>query len=132
MGEPEPVGADRPGELFAEAYACAENEPLLINVLAAENTTVLMMDLSKVFHTCSRSCPQHQQISDNLLHILARKNLSLSRRILHTSSKSIRGRVLSYLSFLAAQQKKKIITVPFNRQQMADYLSVDRSASAMS
>ena len=61
-------------------------------MLAAENTTVLMMDLSKVFHTCSRSCPQHQQISDNLLHILARKNLSLSRRILHTSSKSIRGR----------------------------------------
>ena len=92
------------------------------------NTTVLMMDLSKVFHTCSRSCPQHQQISDNLLHILARKNLSLARRILHTSSKSIRGRVLSYLSFLAAKQKKKIITVPFNRQQMADYLSVDRSA----
>ncbi|MGM9519025.1 MAG: Crp/Fnr family transcriptional regulator [Acidaminococcus sp.] len=122
------LGAIGPGELFAEAYACAENEPLLINVLAAEDTTVLMMDLRKVFHTCSRSCPQHQQISDNLLHMLAKKNLALSRRILHTSSKSIRGRVLSYLSFLAAQQKKKIITVPFNRQQMADYLSVDRSA----
>ena len=122
------LGTMGPGELFAEAYACAENEPLLINVQAVTDTTVLMMDLRKVFHTCSRSCPQHQQISDNLLHILAQKNLALARRILHTSSKSIRGRVLSYLSFLAAQQKRKIITVPFNRQQMADYLSVDRSA----
>ena len=116
------------GELFAEAYACTENEPLMISVMAVEDTTVLMMDLSKVLHTCSRNCPQHQQISENLLRILAGKNLALSRRILHTSSKSIRGRVLSYLSFLSAKQGKKIITVPFNRQQMADYLGVDRSA----
>lgn len=116
------------GELFAEAYACTEDEPLMISVMAVEDTTVLMMDLGKVLHTCSRNCPQHQQISENLLRILAGKNLALSRRILHTSSKSIRGRVLSYLSFLSAKQGKKIITVPFNRQQMADYLGVDRSA----
>lgn len=122
------LGQAEPGSLFAEAYACVENEPLLINVLAEEDTTVLMMDLSKVMRTCSHSCPQHTQIIENLLHILARKNLALSRRILHTSSKSIRGRVIAYLFFLAAKQKKDRITVPFNRQQMADYLSVDRSA----
>lgn len=122
------LGETEPGSLFAEAYACAAGEPLQVNVLAVEDTTVLMMDLSKVTHTCSRSCPQHQQIIENLLHILAYKNLALSRRILHTSAKSIRGRVLSYLSFLTTKQKKAVITIPFNRQEMADYLSVDRSA----
>lgn len=122
------LGQTEPGSLFAEAYACTSGEPLQVNVLAAEDTTVLMMDLQKVTHTCSRSCPQHQQIIENLLHILARKNLALSRRILHTSAKSIRGRVLSYLSFLTTTQKTAVITVPFNRQEMADYLSVDRSA----
>jgi len=64
----------------------------------------------------------------NMLTIAARKSLNLSRRIMHTSSKSIRGRLLSYLSFQATQHGCREFDIPFNRQQLADYLSVDRSA----
>jgi CRP-like cAMP-binding protein len=122
------IGRAGPGDLFAEAYACAENEPLLINVLAAEDTEVLMMDLHKVLTVCPHACPQHQMVASNLLRIMAQKNLALYRRMLHTAPKTIRGRVLAYLSFLAAKQKKKTLIVPFDRQEMADYLGVDRSA----
>lgn len=54
--------------------------------------------------------------------------MNLSRRIFHTTSKSIRGRLLSYLSYQATRQGSLQFTIPFNRQQLADYLSVDRSA----
>ena len=64
----------------------------------------------------------------NLTMISARKNLLLSRRILHTSSKKIRGRLLSYLSHQAELQGSRYIDIPLNRQQLADYLSLDRSA----
>ena len=60
--------------------------------------------------------------------ISAHKNLNLSRKIFHTSSKSIRGRLLSYLSEQAARQESMKFTIPFNRQQLAEYLGVDRSA----
>ena len=117
-----------PGQIFAETYACTSGEPLMVNVVAAEPVDVLFLNMDRVLQVCSHACTHHNRLIRNLLSISAQKNLNLSRKIFHTASKSIRGRVLSYLSFLAAQQKKKIITVPFNRQQMADYLSVDRSA----
>ena len=121
------LGQAMAGDLFAEAYACLGSEPLMISVTASEETTVLMMNLQKVLTTCSKSCPQHQKIAENLLKILARKNLSLSRRMLHTAPKTIRGRVLSYLSFLSTRSHSSHVTVPFDRQQLADYLGVDRS-----
>ncbi len=122
------IGQAGPGDLFAEAYACTDGEPLLVNVLAAQPTSILMLDIHKVLTICPQACPHHQALAENLLRIMARKNLALSRRMLHTAHKTISGRVLSYLSFLAARQHSRHITVPFDRQQMADYLGVDRSA----
>ena len=78
--------------------------------------------------TCPGACEYHGRLIRNLLTISAQKNLILSRRIFHTSPKSIRGRLLSYLSFQASSQGSSEFTIPFNRQQLADYLSVDRSA----
>ena len=60
--------------------------------------------------------------------IASQKNLNLSRRSVHTSAKSIRGRLLSYLSDQALAQGSRSFSIPFNRQQLADYLNVDRSA----
>lgn len=71
---------------------------------------------------------QDPRLLRNLLLLTAEKNLRLSRRIFHTSSKTIRGRVLSYLSFEAARNGSREFTIPFTRQQLADYLEVDRSA----
>lgn len=118
----------RSGQVFAETYTCVPGEPLMISVVAAEPTKVLFLDMTRVLHLCSNACSFHAKLIRNLLTIASQKNIHLSRRIFHTSAKSIRGRLLSYLSFQAVQQGSREFTIPFNRQQLADYLSVDRSA----
>ncbi|MGI6069761.1 MAG: Crp/Fnr family transcriptional regulator [Blautia sp.] len=117
-----------PGFVFAETYACIPGEPLMVNVIAVEPSEVLFLNTARILETCSNSCPHHNRLIRNLLSISAQKNLKLSRRIFHTSSKTIRGRVLSYLSYQASFQGSYEFTIPFNRQQLADYLGVDRSA----
>lgn len=109
-----------PGCVFAETYALLPHEPMLVNVIAAEQSEVLFLNMQKL---CADG-----RLTRNLLMISAQKNLQLSRRIFYTSSKTIRGRVLSYLSDQAVRQGDTEVVIPFNRQQLADYLSVDRSA----
>ena len=117
-----------PGQIFAETYACLPGEPLMVNVVALEPTEVLFLNTEKMFTLCSNTCTFHSKLVRNLLSISAQKSLNLSRRIMHTSAKSIRGRLLSYLSFQAAKHGSLEFEIPFNRQQLADYLGVDRSA----
>lgn len=117
-----------PGQIFAETYACLPGEPLMVDVVAAAHTDVLFLNTVRVLQTCPDTCAHHAKLIRNLLFVLAQKNLNLSRRIFHTSPKTIRGRLLSYLSFQAIRQGSSRFTIPFNRQQLADYLDVDRSA----
>lgn len=116
------------GRVFAETYAGLPEEPLMVSVLAAENCEILFLNAAKISVSCTAACPHHAALIRNLLRISSQKNLNLSRRIFHTTPKSIRGRLLSYLSFQAASCGSPEFTIPFNRQQLADYLSVERSA----
>ena len=111
------------GEIFAETYASIPDQKMLVNVIAAEDTEILFLNVGKMLHLCSNN-----ELIKNLLQVSAQKNLALSRRIFNTSPKSIRGRLLSYLSNQAVLCNSKEFDIPFNRQQLADYLSVDRSA----
>lgn len=115
------------GEIFAETYASIPDQKMLVNVIAAEDTEILFLNVGKC-SPLSNSCIFHNELIKNLLQVSAQKNLALSRRIFNTSSKSIRGRLLSYLSNQAVLCNSKEFDIPFNRQQLADYLSVDRSA----
>lgn len=116
-----------PGQIFAETYACT-GEPLMVDAVAAEAAEILFLNVGRVLQTCPQACGHHSKLIRNLLFLSARKNLNLSRKIFHTSSKSIRGRLLSYLSFQSTRCGSRRFTIPFNRQQLADYLNVDRSA----
>ena len=116
------------GQVFAEAYACAPDTPLLVDVVAAENCTVLMMEVARVIKTCPSVCGHHARMMQNLLSILAHNNLELSNRGLVTAPKTIRGKALAYLSLQSQQACAVSFEIPFNRQQLADYLGVDRSA----
>lgn len=117
-----------PGRIFAETYALCPNEILLVDIVANEPTEILFLDTTTATTTCCNACSCHQALIRNLLQISSRKNLNLSRHIMHTSSKTIRGRLLSYLSFQAQKQGSYEFDIPFNRQQLADYLGLDRSA----
>lgn len=116
------------GEVFAEAYACVPGEPMMVDVIAMEDSEILFLNVPGLFHLASAGHGEYSPLIRNLTMISARKNLLLSRRILHTSSKKIRDRLLSYLSYQSELQGSRYIDIPLNRQQLADYLSLDRSA----
>ena len=122
------LGTVRPGGTFAEAYACVPGEPLLVTVSAAEDTTVMLVNAGRVLTICPNGCEFHGILIQNLLTLCARKNLQLSRRMQHTAQKTIRGRLMSYFSQCAKQSGSRQFDIPYNRQQLADYLNVDRSA----
>lgn len=121
------LGNAAPGSVFAEVYACIPGQPLMVTVSALEDTTVLFMNVGRVLAVCSNTCPFHTRLVRNLLTVCAHKNLQLSQRIQHTSSKSIRGRLMSYFSECAKRSGSSSFIIPYNRQQLADYLNVDRS-----
>ena len=100
----------------------------MVDVSAAEAAEILSISVGRILQTCSRACTCHNKLLGNLLTLCAQKNLHLSRKIFHTSSKTIRGRLLSYLSYQALCHGSRRFTIPFDRQQLADYLHVDRSA----
>lgn len=117
-----------PGQVFAETYACLPDEPLMVSVTAAEDTAVLFLHAPHMLAPCTQTCTCHAQLIRNLLFVSTRKNLELSRRAFHTAPKTIRGRLLSYLSMQAIHAGSDSFSIPFDRQQLADYLGVDRSA----
>ena len=116
------------GEVFSENYAAIPGKELLCDVVACEDTHVLFLKMQSVMTTCRKGCAYHNRIIQNMLRISAQKNLNMSSRMMHTASKSLRERLLSYLSEQALERGSAHFTIPFNRQQLADYLAVNRSA----
>ena len=119
------VGLARPGEVFAESYACLPGAVLEVSVLAAADTEILFLDAAPAL---SGGGTGSAQFSRNLLAMLAGRNLTLTRKIGHMARRSIRDKLLSYLSAQAMQAGGPEFDIPLDRQQLADYLAVDRSA----
>lgn len=116
------------GELFAESFSYADISSVPISIIARENSNVLLIDCNKLITTCVSSCKFHTTLIQNLVKILANKNVILTRKIKHITQRSTREKVLSYLSECALLFKNNTFKIPFNRQELADYLSVERSA----
>ncbi len=116
------------GDIFGEVYAALPQQPLMINITAREDCRVLFLSMPKISTTCMTSCDFHHRLVLNLLALLSRKNLALSRRHLHTAPKSIRERLLAYFSTLYHTYGSLCFQLPYTRQELADYLNVNRSA----
>ncbi|NLO48567.1 MAG: Crp/Fnr family transcriptional regulator [Clostridiales bacterium] len=117
-----------PGNLFAEAFSCAGNELLPVSAIADEKTAVMLINCRRIIKTCSTTCIFHTSLIKNLLGVLAERNILLTRKIEHLTKHSTREKLLSYLSSQAQATGRSRFDIPFNRQELADYLSVDRSA----
>lgn len=117
-----------PGQPFGEVYACEADLPFDINVVAAEDTLVLLLDMRRITTLCTSTCTFHTRLIRNLLGIVARRTHALSRKIEHTSKRTTRAKLLSYLSDQAKAAGTSRFSIPFDRQELADYLAVDRSA----
>ncbi len=116
------------GGIFAESWACTQGAALDVSVAAAEPALIMFLDIQRVLSVCTSACEFHLRIVRNLISVLAEKNLNFSGKLTHIAWRSIRGKVLSYLHSLAKYGGADEFDIPFNRQELADYLFVDRSA----
>lgn len=118
----------RVGEMFGEAYAAPESGVLLNDVIAEEDSTIIVFDVKRILTICSSACRFHSMVVQNLLFSISEKNRKLLQKIGHMSKRSTRAKLLSYLSEEAKRHNSRHFTIPFTRQQLADFLCVDRSA----
>lgn len=117
-----------PGGLFAEAFACAGLETLPVSAIALQPSTVLLLDCKQVLTGCSHACPFHNRLIHNLLQGIAQKNLTLTRKIRCMSRKTTREKLMEFLLDQAKQHGSPEFVIPYDRQALADYLGVERSA----
>ena len=100
----------------------------MVDAVASETSVVLFLNIRKLMDSQPENVYYKDTILNNLLHISIQKNLTLSNRIFCTSPKTIRDRLLIYLSNESRKAGCEEFSIPFDRQQLADYLNVDRTA----
>lgn len=115
-------------ELFAEAFSCAGLAAMPVSVIALTDCQVLLLDCGRILTTCGDSCHFHNRLMQNLLRETAQKNLTLTRKIRYMSQKTTKEKLLAYLLDQAKQHGSNEFVIPHNRQSLADYLGVERSA----
>ena len=116
------------GNLFGESFACANVKALPVSVITTTESELLLIDYCKLATPCAKACTFHSKLIQNMLRIVSIKNIALTQKIEFISKRTTREKLLAYLSAEANKAKSNHFNIPFNRQELADYLSVERSA----
>lgn len=122
------LGNVGPGSLFGESFAFAEIKELPVSAVTVTESEIMFIDCGRLASPCVNACSFHGRLIRNLMNIIARKNVMLTQKIEFTSKRTTRDKLLSYLSSEAQKAKSSSFSIPYSRQELADYLSVDRSA----
>lgn len=128
LGDSMIVGSFKAGDMFGETFACMGMKEIPVTVTALEKCEVLFIDVNRIIHTCKSACSFHQQLISNLLRIIAEKNIFLNQKMSYITHKTIRSRLEAYFCDIIEQSGSYTFTVPYNRNELADYLCTDRSA----
>lgn len=115
-------------DIFGETFACGEDSLSVVTFVAAQDCKVLFLSFCRVMHTCTHACVFHQTLIENMVRIIARKNRELMRKVEVVSKKTLREKILAYLSIQSQSQGKKQFEIPLGRVEWAEYLCADRSA----
>ena len=115
-------------DVFGETFACGEDSMSVVTFVAAQDSKVLFLSFCRVMHTCTNACAFHQTLIENMVRIIARKNRELMRKVEVVSKKSLREKILAYLSIQSQTQGSSRFEVPLGRMEWAEYLCADRSA----
>lgn len=118
----------QPGEIFGEAFSCAGVETMPVSAFALKGSKILWLDCKRMLTVCSNACQFHNRMVANLLQAVARKNLALSRKIQFMSQRTTKEKIMAYLLDQAKVQGSSEFTIPHDRQALADFLGVERSA----
>ena len=115
-------------DIFAEVFVCANISYMPVNVIALQDTAILQLNYQRIVNTCSNSCAFHGVLITNMLKLIAKKNIILTQKMEVLAKRSTREKIWSYLNICRQSQQSPSIIIPYNRNQLADYLCVDRSA----
>lgn len=119
-----------PGNLFGEVFACSDIETYPVGAVATKPSAIIFLDCRRITTSCCNACHFHARLINNLLSIVAKKSIMLNQKIELLSKRTTREKLLSYLLSEAKRQNSSEFTIPFDRQGLADYLQVERSAMA--
>ena len=120
-----------PGQTFAAAFACASGSRLNVGVITETPVIAMFLDVKRILNVCPTACAHHSRIIRNLLDELAEKNLRFNEKLTHMGQRTTRAKIMSYLSAEAQRLGKYEFDIPFSRQQLADYLAVERSGLSL-
>lgn len=118
----------QPGDSFGEAFSCAGLDSMPVSVFAAKNSDVLLLNCRRILTLCSHTCHFHSLLIQNILQGLAQKNIAFTQKVRYMSQKTTKEKLMAYLLDQAKQQGRAEFVIPFDRQALADYLGVERSA----
>lgn len=116
------------GDIYGAEAAFVGDEVYKDSIIASERTLVLFMNKHRLITLCQNKCKRHEMVVRALMQLVAERNVELASKLVHMSKKSIRDKLLSYLSYISHKQQSNYFTIPFNKTELANYLSVDRSA----
>ena len=117
-----------PQDVFGETFACGEDSLSVVTFAAAQDCRVLFLSFCRVMHTCTHACQFHQQMIENMVRLIARKNRELMRKVEVVSKKTLREKILAYLSIQSQTKGSRRFEIPLGRVEWAEYLNADRSA----
>lgn len=117
-----------PEDIFGETFACGEDSLSVVTFAAAEDSRVMFLSFCRVMHTCTHACVFHHTLIENMVRLIARKNRELMRKVEVVSKKTLREKILTYLSIQAQSQGVNSFEIPLGRVEWAEYLCADRSA----
>lgn len=121
------LGEIKAGEVFGEAFASAKTKSLPVSVIADTESEVMLIEADRILHTCKKGCEFHQRLIYNLMKDLAEKSIAFHQRLEITSRRTTAEKLMTYLHFYSKKTGKTEFDIPFDRQELADYLEVDRS-----
>ena len=122
------LGQFGPGDLVGESFACAESPSLPVDVIATADSEVILIDCRRLASPCEKACGFHNRLVQNMMRVLSRKNIALTRKMQITSRRTTREKLLAYLAAESVKNRSNRFEMSFNRQELADYLNVERSA----
>lgn len=115
-------------DIFAEAFVCANLSKSPVTITAVDNCKIMWLKLPRIIQTCNKACQFHSKLIENMMSLLASKNMQMHQKLDILSKRNLREKILTYLHINASKTKSRTFEIPLSRNELADYLNADRAA----
>ncbi len=117
-----------PGEMFGEGAVTSKVEASPVSIYVTEDSAICFLEYPFMIRGCSKNCDYHSRLVENMLEIMSRKLILMNRKLNYALTRSLRDKIVAYLADEYGTQRKRTFDIGYNREELANYLSVDRSS----